>query len=214
MDSVKALVGAFNKGKGALWKLREPFLTALLVRGNRPAPVSWRQLGGELGASPGPVPGNHKHVSRSMSRSWKHDQHRMETIQQWTWAWDAPSSHYCTLADVNCGTGFIFILWRWHIKITWLWIMPSPARQTKSEQKARDLCLVLDWSDVNGGWQARQQGSTQYNTHLRSENWLWLMLRQKLETFLIWQGSQQLYISHFTFDIYIYSKGQCADCRM
>ena len=169
------------------------------MRGDRPAPVSWRQLGGELGASPGPVPGNHKHVSRSMSRSWKHDQHRMETIQQWTWAWDAPSPSYCTLADVNCGTGFIFILWRWHIKITWLWIMPSPARQTKSEQKARDLCLVLDWSDVNGGWQARI--NTQHNiTHI------WLMLRQKWETFLIWHDKGRTKFSQFR--IIWYSNGQ------
>ena len=156
---MKALVGAFNKGKGALWKLREPFLTALLVRGDRPAPVSWRQLGGELGASPGPVPGNHKHVSRSMSRSWKHDQHRMETIQQWTWAWDAPSSHYCTLADVNCGTGFIFILWCDDdiLKLLDFGLCHHPPDRHggTGEQKARDLCLVLDWSDVNGGWQAR-----------------------------------------------------------
>ena len=110
--------------------------------GPRPAPVSWRQLGGQLGASPGPVPGNHKHVSRSMSRCWKHDTgHRMETIQQWTWAWDAPSSHVCTLSDENCGTGFSFT--QWHSDISNLTLDYAITRQTRQTgaSKKPGICV-------------------------------------------------------------------------
>ena len=112
--------------------------------GPRPAPVSWRQLGGQLGASPGPVPGNHKHVSRSMSRCWKHDTgHRMETIQQWTWAWDAPSLHF-----------FWWELWDWfqfhtvtfwHIKLDFGLCHHPPDRLGRAKSRRFVFSFGLIW---------------------------------------------------------------------